>query len=286
MIITKQCKNLRYLNIENALTTKSPETLRDEEADRKAWASLVASMGVTADNNYRDFRTSSNDYLIQKMFLALCSESAKVRKAEDICVIADYMLCDMPELETVILPKSLSSIGKMVFHNCPKLRNAILPPYLKEIKNGAFARCQSLQKINFPSTLASIGTYDRSYTFGINGEASFTNTRISVFDFSKCNFKNNGYSFWGYNFVGCNNLSEIRIPNGVSEVSLRNLGNCTVYVPSTITYLDARGGKVFHFYSKTAPKGESIRNCTIYIPKGCTTSYFAKYGETNKYIEE
>ena len=41
-----------------------------------------------------------------------------------------------------------------------------------------------------------------------------------------------------------------------------------------------------HFITITPPKEGSIYNSTIYIPKGSTTAYFAKFGSSNKYIEE
>ena len=50
---------------------------------------------------------------------------------------------------------------------------------------------------------------------------------------------------------------------------------------------DGEKCKEFHFESPTPPEMEyKPKNCTIYIPKGSTTAYFAKFGETNKYIEE
>ncbi|MBR1464041.1 MAG: leucine-rich repeat protein [Prevotella sp.] len=288
-IITEKCINLRYLNIENALTTKSPETLRDEEADRRAWRSLVETMGIVAKNNYKDYRISSNEYLITKIFTIICNETANVRKSEDICVIPKDLFCEMKKLNTIILPKRLSSIGERCFSRCPELKEVKLSPYLKTIGTGSFSYCGKMEYIVFPSTLKSIGSRDNTSRDRIGGEASFTYTGIKRFDFSKCRFETNAFypdAAWAFIFKGCSDLQEVFIPKGVAAVAVKFNEGVTCYVPSSVSYFEIHGGKEFHFASRTPPSGGKISNGTIYVPKGCTTSYFAKYGETNKYIEE
>ncbi len=64
---------------------------------------------------------------------------------------------DCPNLESVTLPTWLSVIEDYTFQNCSKLQNINLPLGLDQIGKGAFAGCSSLTILDWPLQLKNIG---------------------------------------------------------------------------------------------------------------------------------
>ena len=60
------------------------------------------------------------------------------------------------ELEEIILPKSLESIGSVAFDGCDFLKKVIFNDGLKEIQGEAFRHCRSLTEVNLPDSLDEI----------------------------------------------------------------------------------------------------------------------------------
>lgn len=176
-------------------------------------------------------------------------------------------------IQIVIFPIRCSKIYSDVCYGCIELKNVTLPPFLKSISDDVFCGCINLEKLNIPETLTNCGS-------------SFYGTNINILDFSKCHFNNSrGRVKLAFPIE---NMKELRLPQGVETVNVSGRGK--LYVPSDVKVIrDWHGKKCngFHFESPTPPEMEhKPKNCTIYIPKGSTTAYFAEFGETNKYIEE
>lgn len=123
---------------------------------------------------------------------------------------------------------------------------------------------------------------------GDNRPGSFTRTGIIVVDLSKCNFSSKYSDSWTFFFTDCPNIQAVYLLNGVPNIDVRvGSKGATCYVPASVKYLKYSYFSEYHFKSQVPPSGDILpQNCTIYVPKGCTTAYFAKYGSSNKYIEE
>jgi len=283
--ILESCKNMRYLNLAKTYITSSPQKKREENANAAALSGLFSLLGQVADAKYTNGDMTALEHAQIAGFSKLMKDATSVTKAEEKCYVPYETLKGMKRLETVILPLRASSIGGHAFYGCTSLKHVVLPPFLSRMGDAAFANCYSLEHIDFPATLTDIGMekrYDRS---DYNGACSFENTKIKKFDFSSCTFKSNGFSdTWIFSFFG--NIEELRLPKGISTIRISGNGE-RLYVPSKVTSLRCSNFNEYHFESSTPPEMEfKPQNCTIYIPKGSTTAYFAKFGETNKYIEE
>lgn len=272
--VLKQCKNMRYLNLAKTYITSSPQKKREKEANTAALSGLFSLLGQVADAKYTNGEMTALEHAQIAGFSKLMEDATSVTKAEEECYVPYKTLEGMKRLETVILPLRASSIGEDAFYGCTSLKHVVLPPFLKSISEDVFRGCINLEKLNIPETLT-------------NCSSSFYGTNINVIDFSKCHFNNNWRGRVELSFHPLN-MKELRLPQGVETVCVSGEGK--LYVPSDVKVIrDWHGEKCneFHFESPTPPEMEhNPKNCTIYIPKGSTTAYFAKFGETNKYIEE
>ena len=284
-VITEQCKGLKKLDLSNCYTLYSPEELKKQRDQQEAFVGLVKAMGVAANMKYNDYDMSTNDYVYTKLFTKLVEQAGKETKSDDACVIPNYAFGRMPCLEEIVFPTRCSEIGRYVCYECTQLKKVILPKYVKRMDFASFSFCRNLAEIEFPSTLKSIGLYDNS---GDNRPGSFTRTGIKVVDLSKCNFSSKYSDSWTFFFTDCPNIQAVYLPNGVPNIDVRVVSKGAVcYVPASVKYLKYSCFSEYHFKSLVPPSGDILpKNCTIYVPKGCTTAYFAKYGSSNKYIEE
>lgn len=291
--VLEDCKNLRYLDLSKTYITYSPEKMKEKQAERQYMAALFAFMGEAADAKYNNFEMGVLDHAYVKGFAKLMEQSYSVKEADDGCIIPTYAMCNMPKLETLILPVRVSEIGGSTFQNCNMLKKVVLPPYIKAIRTGAFYGCIRLESIDFPASLTSIG---RAHTDGVlGGEGSFMKTGLKKIDLSKCNFEGNYNRFtWYLKLKECPTMQEIRFPSGVERIHIearQNKNSMTFYVPATTTFLDIEVNvpATVHFASPTPPRYNTykiIDNSTIYVPKGSMTAYYSAFGNSNKYIEE
>ena len=61
-------------------------------------------------------------------------------------------------VKTVIIPSTVTKIGKRAFSCCELLQEVVIPEGVQSIGVEAFYNCHSLKSIKIPSTVTSIGT--------------------------------------------------------------------------------------------------------------------------------
>ena len=94
-----------------------------------------------------------------------------------------------PELETVIIGKSVVIIGPDAFAGCRKIKKIAIPDSVKELTARCFQDCSALKEVSFGSL-------------------------------SSCAYIGNG------TFSGCDQLESIKIPDLVEEISFCAFENC------------------------------------------------------------
>lgn len=77
----------------------------------------------------------------------------------DVLRIGESAFYGQESLDSVILPKGLTSIGDYAFYKCNYLVTVVLPDGLQSIGDHAFDRCSFLMSINLPEGLKHIGDY-------------------------------------------------------------------------------------------------------------------------------
>ena len=70
---------------------------------------------------------------------------------------------DSSNLTNVIIPSSVTNIGRFAFYSCKGLTSIIIPSSVTSIDASAFSYCENLTSITIPSSVTSIGSRAFSY---------------------------------------------------------------------------------------------------------------------------
>lgn len=71
--------------------------------------------------------------------------------------IPGYICRDSSELETIVLPESVESIGESSFRNCPRIKTISLPENVESIGNSCFSDCTALESFTFNKNVKNLG---------------------------------------------------------------------------------------------------------------------------------
>lgn len=144
------------------------------------------------------------------------------------------------EMERVVIPKRVKTIGHHAFYYCNNLKSVEIPNSVKTIESYAFADCSSLQEIRLGKGLAAIG--EEAFSGCENLKAYIDD----IADWCKIRF----YSFRSNPIYSTCELylneklvNHLKIPEGVSYIN-RNafIGNSnikTVSLPKTLKSISA-----------------------------------------------
>ena len=73
----------------------------------------------------------------------------------DVTVVEGFEGCDT--LESVVIPNTVTAIGRHAFAGCINLKDVEIPDSVESIVRGAFANCVSLKSIHIPASFRHIG---------------------------------------------------------------------------------------------------------------------------------
>ena len=158
--------------------------------------------------------------------------------------------CDWTQLESILLPESIESIGESSFYNCMALTDILLPAALQRINSQAFFKCSSLSSVS-TSTLSALQTIEsQAFASCINLQSIIlpdSLKNIGEYTFSRCESITeitipDGVTSMGIGiFYGCKALSSITLPSGIQSIPDRMFQGCsslkTFSIPSSITRL-------------------------------------------------
>ena len=129
---------------------------------------------------------------------------------------------DCSNLQSVIVPNTITLIEDEAFRNCSSLESVSLPNTIDYIGSCTFAECSSLKSVEIPNTVTFIGN-------GAFAESGLTSIVIpnSVTDISS------------YAFQDCADLATVEIPNSVNHIGISAFENCSslteVKIPSSVS---------------------------------------------------
>ena len=78
---------------------------------------------------------------------------------DSVTSIGKYMFCGCSSLTSVTIPDSVTSIGGNAFYGCSSLTSVTIPDSVTSIGEWAFCGCSSLTSVTIPDSVTSIGKY-------------------------------------------------------------------------------------------------------------------------------
>lgn len=171
---------------------------------------------------------------------------------------------NQPNITSVILPESVTSVHMQAFGDCPNLESVTLPTWLSVIEDYTFQNCSKLQNINLPLGLDQIGK-----------EAFAGCSSLTILDWP-LQLKNIGARA----FYNCNQLDGIEnISPNIEKIGADAFGNTTWESKQPSGYLYIHN----IFYAYTGEVTDSmhieIRKGTTYISGGAVSRCVTKINE-------
>lgn len=114
------------------------------------------------------------------------------------------------KVKNVVLPQSLTNIGRNAFRGCRKLESINIPNNIGVIRENTFLNCQSLKKITLSKGIEKVG-YDSF--------SGCTNLTEITFLSGTANIKN-------YAFDNCEKLEKVNVKNGLKKIGNYAFRNC------------------------------------------------------------
>ena len=185
----------------------------------------------------------------------------------------------------LVIPDSVTSIGRYAFYNCSGLTSITIPDSVTSIGDGAFSGCNQLVSITIPNSVTSIGKEAFDYCSGL--------TSVMI---------GNGVTSIGSSaFEDCSGLTSITIPDSVTSIGSEAFSGCTamtgVIIGNGVTSI---GSSAFSYCtgltsvtignSVTSIGGSAFKNCSeltsITIPNSVTSIGSYAFSGCSKLIQK
>lgn len=186
-----------------------------------------------------------------------CSSLSGINFAPSIGSLPAKTFFDCVSLSSVTIPEGVTSIGDGAFEECSLLSSINIPGAVSGISNSAFDGCGNLTSITVSENNAMYSSYDGCVY-------NKTKTKLLYCPAGKSSIDTyaNTLTYATGSFSGCNAISELNIPSGVTTIesnAFSDSGIQTLTIPASITSIGSQASwdpAIIYTYSNTA--GESF----------------------------
>lgn len=165
-------------------------------------------------------------------------------------VIGDYAFNYLYNLESITIPKAVTSIGKNAFYYCRMLKSATVPDAVASIGDYAFYYCGELKYVSFNKS-QTVGTYAFNYNFSLHFVTLPYTNQLSNYFFNYSNIStvvlpNTIQTILQNAFAYCSRLASIYLPNSITSIGNSAFSYCaslkSIHLPENLTSI---GNSVF-----------------------------------------
>ncbi|MBR2375803.1 MAG: leucine-rich repeat domain-containing protein [Clostridia bacterium] len=175
-----------------------------------------------------------------------CSNLTSVILPDGLKTIAPSMFAGCSNLTSIHIPDSVTFIGRSVFEDCSSLKNITISDSVTFIGDSAFKGCSSLSEMRLPFVgVEKNATYYDTYFGSIFGGTSSKDSN----DYVPASLKTvtiAGGVIAANAFIGCRNLTSVKLLDGVTEIGASAFAGCSsltsIDVPDNVTSI---GGSAF-----------------------------------------
>lgn len=157
----------------------------------------------------------------------------------------EYICSYCYNLETVVLPNTITTMNGWNFQYCYNLKNVTLPNNLTTMSSYEFQYCYNLKTINIPSSVTRIGTYcfNNCYNLkNVNLMCQITtiqaNTFYQCYSLTEIVLPSTLTRIQSYAFYRCNNIKKYDFTNLTAVPVLENTNAITINTNTKIVVPD------------------------------------------------
>lgn len=199
----------------------------------------LSYVGLNAFNNTAWYDSQPNGAVyISKVFYDYKGDMPKNTKLalkDGTVSISQQAFRDCINLAGITLPTSLKEIGSAAFSGCTGLKSIIIPEGVNKLESAVFQKCVNLENITIPDSVTDMQSpnledtkwfknqkdtlvYAGRYAYRYNGSMP-ANTTIKL--------REDTIGLGTGVFSGCENLTGIVIPSGVTTITSSAFQGCT-----------------------------------------------------------
>ena len=237
-----------------------------EKMGFQAFANCTALSDINLPLNWKEcVSTSTNNNITSDNtghIFEGCTKLTEITVPEGMTGIPAYGFCYSESLTDIYLPSTLTVINNHTFYNCTSLTSIQVPQGVKSINKSAFCYCEALETVVLPEGLTELMLYSFYGCKALN-QMTLPDSieKMGYQCFADCTELNNiniplnwkecptsstsgnvSADYCGHIFEGCTNLTEITVPEGMTEIP--SYGFCgsdyltVIYLPESLTIIN------------------------------------------------
>ena len=180
----------------------------------------------------------------------------EINLGKNLVTVDAYTCANFRNLETITIPKYVTTISDSVFNCCYALKAVVIPRNTTFIGSSCFNKCINLSLVSLPAALETINDHSFSYCYSLTRLTIPNTENISEYMCRSDYFMVHIYlpdnltQIHGYSFDNCYSLKEINIPSLVNSIGECAFSNC-----ESLTEIDISNCTNFQTFGEEAFSG-------------------------------
>ena len=151
-------------------------------------------------------------------------------------------------IPSTINNRRVTTIGRYAFESCRELESVIIPDSITQIEYGAFYSCTALKSVTLPKSLCNIGETAFSQCYSLTNAQGFVIINDILFNYygenGNVTVPNDIKRIASHAFYQRGNVTQVTVPQGVTNIGSNAFCDCrslkSVTLPSSATQLGKR----------------------------------------------